>query len=338
MNITSREIRLASRPVGVPQPENFELAETTLPDLGPGEVRVKNTWMSVDPYMRARMIDRKSYIPPFQVGQPLDGHAVGVIEASNHDKFAEGDLVLSMLGWRERFNSNGDGLQKLETFGLPEQAFLGVAGMPGLTAWGGLLDIGQPKEGETVFVSGAAGAVGSLVCQIAKIKGCRVVGSAGSTEKCDWLKSVGVDEVINYKDHKTQGELIKAFRAAAPEGVDVYFENVGGDHLIAALEAMNNGGRIVVCGMISGYNDTEPKPGPWNLFHVIAKSLRIEGFVVTAFMDKTDQFTKDLGEWFMAGKIQTQETVEHGIENAPAAFLKLFSGENKGKMLVKLDG
>jgi len=335
MTTISREIRLASRPVGMPTAENFELVETNLPDIKDGEVLVKNTWMSVDPYMRGRMIDRKSYVPPFQLGKVLEGHAVGKVLQSKNDKFAEGDLVLSMLGWREAFVSNGEGLQKLDTFGLPEQAFLGVAGMPGLTAWGGLLQIGQPKEGETVFVSGAAGAVGSLVCQIAKIKGCRVVGSAGSQEKCDWLKSVGVDEVINYKEHKTQGDLIRALKAAAPEGVDVYFENVGGDHLVAALEAMNVNGRIVVCGMISGYNDTEPTPGPWNLFNVIGKSLRIEGFVVTKFLDQTPEFTKDLGEWFMAGKIQTQETVEDGIENAPSAFLKLFSGGNKGKMLVK---
>lgn len=336
MTTSSREIRLVSRPVGMPKPENFQLAETTLPAPGKDEVLVRNTWMSVDPYMRGRMMDRKSYIPPFQVGKALEGHAVGVVEVSNHDKFAKGDLVLSMLGWREAFVSDGEGLQKLETFGLPEQAFLGVAGMPGLTAWGGLLHIGQPKEGETVFVSGAAGAVGSLVCQIAKIKGCRVIGSAGSQEKCDWLTSIGVDEVINYKNHKTQDELIAALKTAAPEGVDVYFENVGGDHLVAALEAMNTNGRIVVCGMISVYNDTEAKPGPSNLAHIIGKSLRIEGFVVTAFMGQTAEFTKDLGGWFMEGKIQSQETVEDGIENAPTAFLKLFSGENMGKMLVKL--
>ncbi|VAV86679.1 Putative oxidoreductase YncB [hydrothermal vent metagenome] len=336
MTIKSREIRLASRPNGLPKPTDFELAETTLPEPGAGEVLVQNTWMSVDPYMRGRMIDRKSYVPPFQIGQPLEGHAVGKILASNNDNFTKGDLVLSMLGWREAFISNGEGLQKLDTFGLPPQAFLGVAGMPGLTAWGGLLEIGKPKSGETVFVSGAAGAVGSLVCQIAKIKGCRVVGSAGSQAKCDWLKSIGVDEVINYKEHPSQAELMAALKAAAPDGVDVYFENVGGDHLVAALEAMNMNGRIVVCGLISGYNDTEPQPGPWNLFNVIGKSLRIEGFVVTKFMDKTPAFIKDLGEWFAAGKIQSRETVEHGIENAPTAFLKLFSGGNEGKMLVKL--
>lgn len=336
MSTTSREIRLASRPVGMPTQDNFELAEVTLPDPGEGELLVRNNWMSVDPYMRGRMIDRKSYVPPFEVGKVLEGGAVGKVIASNNAAFAEGDIVLSMNGWRESYVSDGKGLQKLETFGLPEQAFLGVAGMPGLTAWGGLLKIGEPKEGETVFVSGAAGAVGSLVCQIAKIKGCKVVGSAGSPEKCEWLKSVGVDEVINYKEVDGQRGLIEALKNAAPKGVDVYFENVGGDHLVAALEVMNQGGRIVVCGMISGYNDTEPKPGPWNLFHIIAKSLRVQGFIVTQFQDNLPEFIQDLSQWYMAGKIQTQETVDEGIENAPGAFLKLFSGGNKGKMLVKL--
>lgn len=336
MSTTSREIHLASRPVGLPAAENFALAEVTLPDPGNGEILVRNNWMSVDPYMRGRMIDRKSYVPPFEVGKVLEGGAVGQVVKSNNPDFPEGSLVLSMNGWREYFLSDGKGLQKLETFGLPEQAFLGVAGMPGLTAWGGLLKIGEPKEGETVFVSGAAGAVGSLVCQIAKIKGCKVVGSAGSQEKCDWLKSVGVDEVINYKEVDGQRGLIEALHKAAPNGVDVYFENVGGDHLVAALEAMNQGGRIVVCGMISGYNDTEPKPGPWNLFHIIAKSLRVQGFIVTQFQENLPEFLQDLSQWYMAGKIQSQETVDEGIENAPGAFLKLFSGGNKGKMLVKL--
>lgn len=336
MSITSREIHLAIRPVGMPNLDNFEMATITLPDPGDGELLVQNRWMSVDPYMRGRMIDRKSYVPPFEVGKVLEGGAVGEVVQSNNPDFAKGDLVLSMNGWREFYLSDGNGLQKLQTFGLPEQAFLGVAGMPGLTAWGGLLKIGEPKEGETVFVSGAAGAVGSLVCQIAKIKGCTVVGSAGSDEKCEWLKSVGVDEVINYKKAGDQSGLIKALKKAAPQGVDVYFENVGGDHLVAGLEAMNQFGRIVVCGMISGYNDTEPKPGPWNLFHIIAKSLKIQGFIVTQFQDNLPEFLGDLSKWYAAGKIHTQETVDEGIENAPGAFLKLFSGGNKGKMLVKL--
>ncbi len=336
MTTTSREIQLASRPEGMPKPENFKLASVELPDPGAGEVLVKNLWMSVDPYMRGRMIDRKSYVPPFQIGKALEGHAVGKVVASNIPDFAEGDLVLSMNGWREAFVSDGKGLQKLETFGLPEQAFLGVAGMPGLTAYAGLLRILEPKEGETIFVSGAAGAVGSLVCQIAKIKGCTVVGSVGSKEKGDWLKSLGVDEVILYKEHPDQQSLIKALKSAAPKGVDMYFENVGGDHLVAALDAMRDFGRIAVCGMISGYNDTEPKPGPWNLFNIIGKRLKVQGFIVSDHQDMLGDFVRDLAEWVPAGKVQWQETVEEGIENAPAAFLKLFTGGNTGKMLVKL--
>ncbi|PHS22525.1 MAG: NADP-dependent oxidoreductase [Robiginitomaculum sp.] len=336
MTTTSREIQLASRPVGMPQPENFKLASVELPAPGDGEVLVNNLWMSVDPYMRGRMIDRKSYVPPFQIGKALEGHAVGKVETSNNPDFAKGDLVLSMNGWREAFVSDGKGLQKLETFGLPEQAFLGVAGMPGLTAYAGLLRILEPKEGETIFVSGAAGAVGSLVCQIAKIKGCTVVGSVGSKEKGEWLKSLGVDEIILYKDHPDQLSLMKALKTAAPKGVDMYFENVGGDHLVAALDAMRDFGRIAVCGMISGYNDTEPKPGPWNLFNIIGKRLKVQGFIVSDHQDMLGDFVSDLAQWVPAGKVQWQETVEDGIENAPTAFLKLFTGGNTGKMLVKL--
>jgi NADPH-dependent curcumin reductase CurA len=336
MTTTCREIHLASRPEGMPKPENFSVATVEVPAPGAGELLVKNLWMSVDPYMRGRMIDRKSYVPPFQIGKVLEGHAVGKVVSSNNDAFKAGDLVLSMNGWREAFVSDGKGLQKLETFGLPEQAFLGVAGMPGLTAYAGLLRILEPKEGETLFVSGAAGAVGSLVCQIAKIKGCRVIGSVGSKEKGEWLKSLGVDEIILYKDHPDQHSLMKALKAAAPKGVDMYFENVGGDHLVAALDAMRDFGRIAVCGMISGYNDTEPKPGPWNLFNIIGKRLKVQGFIVSDHQDMLGDFVSDLAQWVPSGKVQWQETVEEGIENAPTAFLKLFSGGNTGKMLVKL--
>jgi NADPH-dependent curcumin reductase CurA len=199
-----------------------------------------------------------------------------------------------------------------------------------------LLRILEPKEGETIFVSGAAGAVGSLVCQIAKIKGCTVVGSVGSKEKGEWLKSLGVDEIILYKDHADQHSLMKALKTAAPKGVDMYFENVGGDHLVAALDAMRDFGRIAVCGMISGYNDTEPKPGPWNLFNIIGKRLKVQGFIVSDHQDMLGDFVGDLAQWVPSGKVQWQETVEDDIENAPTAFLKLFSGGNTGKMLVKL--
>ncbi len=336
--ISTKEVRLASRPDGVPEKANFSIEDASAPDPGPGEIQVRNSWMSVDPYMRGRMVDRKSYVPPFQIGAVLDGGAVGEVVASNADGFAPGDTVLSMAGWREAYTAKPEAVmaQKIETFGLPPQTFLGVAGMPGLTAYAGLLRLGEPKEGETVFVSAAAGAVGSLVCQIAKIKGCRVVGSAGGPEKIAFLKEIGVDAAVDYKQHRGVGALTRALMEAAPDGVDVYFENVGGDHLAAALNVMNNKGRIPVCGMISVYNDAEPAPGPNNLPHIIAKRLRIEGFIVTDHFDLQSKFVADLAEWIGAGKIKWKETVFEGVEKAPDAFIGLFAGENLGKMLVKL--
>jgi len=332
--LQSKEIRLASRPAGMPSTDNFELAETEVPPPGEGEVRVRNLWMSVDPYMRARMIDDpKHYISAFQVGKPLEGGAVGALVASGAPDFAPGDHVQSMMGWREAFVAPGAALNKVDTRGLPLHAPLHVAGLTGLTAYYGLLKIGRPKEGETVFVSAAAGAVGSIVCQIAKIKGCRVVGSAGSDDKCGWLESRGVDATINYR--KTDN-LAKALREAAPDGVDVYFENVGGDHLVAALENMNEHGRIPVCGMISGYNAERPEPGPPNLFRIIQRKLLLQGFIISDHLDVYPEFIGDLAAWIQAGKIQWQETVMEGVERAPDAFLRLFTGEKTGKMLVKL--
>ena len=329
----SREVRLKSRPVGVPTPDNFEVATVTLAEPGAGEVQVRNTWMSVDPYMRGRMYDRASYVPPFQIGEALQGHAVGEVVASNDPGFAPGDIVGSMWGWREGFNTSAASLQKLPRIdGVPDQAFIGVLGMPGLTAYAGLLEVGQPKEGETVFVSGAAGAVGSLVVQIAKIKGCKVVATAGTDAKCDWLRSVGVDEAINYKN----GNLLAAVRAAAPKGIDVYFDNVGGEHLEVAIEVANVHGRLAECGMISAYNNTEAAPGPRNIMMVVGKQLRIQGFIVSSFERLRPQFLADMGGWISSGKIKWEETVENGIERAPHAFAGLFSGNNTGKMLVKL--
>jgi len=332
--LASKEIRLAGRPQGAPTADNFEVAETQVAAPGEGEVRVRNLWMSVDPYMRARMIDDpKHYISAFQMGKALEGGAIGVVVDSGDPNFAPGDHVQSMMGWREIFNAPGSALNKVDTQGLPLHAPLHIAGLTGLTAYYGLLKIGQPKEGETVFVSAAAGAVGSIVSQIAKIKGCRVVGTAGSDEKCEWLESRGVDKAINYK---TAGNLVKAVREAAPDGVDVYFENVGGDHLIAALENMNEHGRIPVCGMISGYNAEKPEPGPPNLFRIIQRKLLLQGFIVSDHFDVYPEFIRDLAGWIKDGKVQWQETVVEGIENAPDAFLRLFSGEKTGKMLVKL--
>lgn len=333
MPVMTREIRLKSRPVGLPAAENFELAETALPEPSQGEVLVRNLWMSVDPYMRGRMYDRPSYVPPFQLGQVLQGGAVGRIEQSHHPEFQPGDLVESMNGWREAFVSVGGAVQKLPNDAVPPQAYLGVLGMPGLTAYSGLARIGEPKVGETVFVSGAGGAVGATVCQIAKQRGCTVVASAGTDAKLAWLKSAGVDAVVNYK---TCGNLLEAVRAAAPKGVDVYFDNVGGDHLEVALELARPFARFVECGMISAYNDTKPKPGPSNIIYVVGKSIKMQGFIVMNYIDMRDQFRAEMSGWIRDGKMKWEETVETGIENAPKAFLGLFSGANSGKMLVKL--
>ena len=329
----AREIRLKSRPVGLPEAANFELAEVTLGKPGAGEVLVRNTWMSVDPYMRGRMYDRPSYVPPFELGQALQGGAVGEVVESGDPNFKAGDLVESMLGWRDGFVAHGGMLTKVSKEGVPPQAYLNVLGMPGMTAYTGFHRIGEPKAGDTVFVSGAAGAVGASVVQIAKLRGCTVIASAGTDKKLEWLKSVGADQVINYK---TCGNLTKALQAAAPKGIDIYFDNVGGDHLEAAMEVARPWARFIECGMISVYNDTEAKPGPRNMTYIVGKRLKLQGFIVFDFLDMRDQFRTDVSAWVREGRIKWEETVENGIENAPKAFLALFSGANTGKMLVKL--
>ena len=329
----SREIRLKSRPVGTPTAAAFDLASVEVPAPGPGEVQVRNLWMSVDPYMRGRMYDRPSYVPPFQIGEALQGGAIGEVTASNDPALKPGDIVSTMFGWREVFNAPAAALQKIDTHGLPPQAFLGVAGMPGLTAYVGLLKIAALKPGDVVFVSAAAGAVGSVVCQIAKIKGCTVIGSAGGDDKAAFLREIGVDHVIDYK--KTP-DLTKALAEAAPRGIDVYFENVGGAHLEAALNAARPFARFALCGMISQYNETGKPEGPSNIIQAVGKSLRLEGFIVSNHFDMMPAFVKDMSGWIAEGKVKWRETVDVGVENAPAAFIKLFNGENLGKMLVKL--
>jgi hypothetical protein len=330
----SREIRLKSRPVGLPGPEHFELASVTLPAPGPGEVLVRNRFMSVDPYMRGRMYDRPSYVPPFQVGHPLEGGAVGEVVQSNDPSLSPGDLVLSMLGWREAFVAPASALTRLQAIpGVPDQAFLGILGMPGLTAWAGLTQIGEPKAGETLFVSGGAGAVGSAVAQIGKNLGLTVVATAGSDEKCAWLKSVGVDHAINYR---TCGSLLDAVRAAAPKGIDIYFDNVGGEHLEVAIECARPFARLIECGMISQYNATEPPAGPRNIIMVVGKSIKMQGFIVTQFAHLQPQFLAQVGGWIAEGRLKWEETVKEGVASAPEAFAGLFSGANMGKMLVRL--
>ncbi|MEM7115487.1 MAG: NADP-dependent oxidoreductase [Chloroflexota bacterium] len=331
---TSREIHLKSRPVGMPIADNFELVTVPRPEAGEGEILIRNHYMSVDPYMRGRMVDRKSYTPPFQLGAVMDGGCVGEVVESNNPAFAVGSFVLGQTGWREHFVSNGKGLMPIDPNVAPIQSYLGAMGMPGWTAYFGLLDIGNPQAGETVFVSAAAGAVGSVVCQIAKIKGCRVVGSVGSQTKADWLvNELGIDAAFNYKE---ADNLTAVLRQHCPDGIDVYFENVGGAHLEAALNVMNVNGRMPVCGMISQYNNTRMEPGPGNLTNIIGKRLLLKGFIVTDYMRQLPQFFADMGPWAASGQMKWRETIVEGLENAPEAFIGLFTGENLGKMLVKL--
>jgi NADPH-dependent curcumin reductase CurA len=332
-NQKNHEIRLKSRPVGVPTPDNFEVAETPVPTPASGQILVRNSYISVDPYMRGRMIDRKSYAPPFKLGEALQGHAVGQVVASNgNDKLKVGDFVQSMNGWREWYVSGGADVQKFEP-AVAIQSYLGALGMPGMTAYAGLLRIGALKDGERVFVSAASGAVGSVVCQIAKAKGCYVVGSVGSDEKAQYLKSLGVDQTINYK---SSGDLNAAVAKAFPEGIDVYFENVGGVHLEAALNNMRPNGRVALCGMIDMYNATEPPPGPRNLAMAIGLGLTLRGFIVSNHYDMLADFHRDMAKWAKEGKMKWRETVVDGVENAPKAFIGLFKGDNLGKMVVRV--
>jgi NADPH-dependent curcumin reductase CurA len=331
--VSSREIRLKSRPSGVLGPEHFELATVDVPAPRDGDVQVRNLWMSVDPYMRPRMNDVKSYVPPFEVGKPLDGAAVGEVIASADPAFAPGDLVQNGLGWREVFNAPARVLRKLDARGLPPQVFLGVAGVPGFTAYIGLLKIAALKEGDVVFVSAAAGAVGQVACQIAKAKGHKVIGSAGGAEKVAWLKEIGVDEVIDYK---AESSIRQALTRAAPDGIDVYFDNVGGAHLEAALAMSRNFGRFALCGAISEYNTAERGGGVRNLVIAVQRRLRLQGYIILDHYEELPQFMRDMREWIATGRMKWKETVETGIENAPAALMKLFTGANLGKMLVKL--
>jgi len=333
-NMTSKEIQLAARPVGTPKDSDFQVAQVPVSSPGAGEFLVQNLWMSVDPYMRGRMMDRESYVPPFQIGETLQGGAIGKVLESNNENFAVGDYVNSMNGWREFYVSDGQMVNKIDPSVGPIEANLGTLGMPGITAYAGLFSIAELKDGESVFISAAAGAVGAVACQLAKAHGCYVVGSAGSDEKCKWLEEVaGIDRAINYK---TCGDLDTAVRDAFPKGIDVYFENVGGAHLEAAINYMNPFGRAAFCGMIEQYNDEKPRPGPSNLIQIVGKSLKIQGFIVSNHLDVIPDFFAEMGKLISSGKMKSEQTVENGIENAPRAFLKLFTGENFGKMLVKI--
>ena len=330
---TSREWRLVARPHGEPQPSDFELAEVPVPAPGEGEVVVRNLFLSVDPYMRGRMNDVKSYVPPFALGQALEGGAVGEVVASTVGTHAVGDLVLHMSGWREVAVGPADAFSVRPRSEVSPSAHLGVLGMPGLTAYAGLLDVAGFQSGETVFVSGAAGAVGSLVGQLAKARGGRVVGSAGSPEKVRWLtEELGFDAAFDYK----AGPVAEQLRDAAPDGIDVYFDNVGGEHLEAAIGSLKVHGRAAICGMISQYNATTPPAAPRNLAQVVAKRLRIQGFLVSDHGHLRRQFLDEVTPMLLDGRIRAQETVVDGIESMVEAFRGLLSGSNTGKMVVRL--
>jgi hypothetical protein len=294
-------------------------------------VRVRNAWLSVDPYMRGRMNDVKSYVPPFQVGEPLEGGAVGKVVESRSPHFKEGDTVFHMLGWREEAVAPAEKLNKVPALGVPDQQWLGNLGLTGATAYFGLLRVAEAKQGDIVFVSAAAGAVGSAVVQIAKAKGMAVIGSAGGAAKCDWVRGLGADAAVDYK----AGPVAKGLMGAAPKGIDVYFDNVGGEHLDAAFAAARNNARFAICGMIDAYNSAEPQAFRY-IMRMISARIRMSGFIYTDYLSEMGDFYRDMGGWVASGQVRSLETVREGIEATPKAFLDLFSGANTGKMLVRL--
>jgi len=327
----ARAWHLKSRPSGMPTADNFELKDIALPEIGEGMMRVRNHWLSVDPYMRGRMNDVKSYVPAFQVGEPMEGGAIGEVIESRAEGFSPGDLIQHMAGWRDEAIVDARTAQKLPNLGASPEQFLGVLGVTGITAYFGLHDAASAKQGDIVFVSAAAGAVGSVVVQVAKAKGMTVIGSAGGPDKCDFVRSLGADHVIDYK----AGPVLKALAAAAPEGIDVYFDNVGGDHLDAALAIARNNARFAICGMIEGYNTGQPTSLRF-IMRVIAARIRLKGFIVFDYFPRMAEFYAEMGPWVANGTVKSRETVVEGLENTPDAFLGLFKGENTGKMLVKL--
>jgi NADPH-dependent curcumin reductase CurA len=330
--VKGREIRLASRPKGWPTAENFAHVDVAVPAPGDGDVVVRNRFMSVDPYMRGRMNDAKSYVPPFQIGQPLEGGAIGEVIESRAAEFTPGDMVQSMRGWRDYFVAPARELRAVDASVQPLSAHLGVLGMPGLTAWVGL-KLAEVKAGDVVFISGAAGAVGSVAGQLAKRRGCTVIGSAGSAEKVAILtRDLGFDTAFNYRED----EVRKLLGAAAPDGIDVYFDNVGGDHLEAAIGAMRLNGRIAACGSIARYNDEAPQPGPKNLFMIVTKRLTIRGFIVSDWVAERKPFFTEVAPLVADGSIKVLETVVDGLDQAPQAFISMLRGGNVGKMVVRV--
>ena len=335
MSKTYQRIVLASRPQGAVTPDNFRLETADIPELQDGQVLVRNHFLSLDPYMRGRMNDSKSYAQPQPLDEVMIGGTVGVVEASKNPSFAVGDAVVGMFGWQEVGVSDGRGIQKVDTRHIPLSAYLGSVGMPGVTAWYGLNKIMHPKPGQTVAVSAASGAVGSVVGQLAKLKGCRAVGFAGGKDKCDYVvNELGFDACIDYKAAKDPKELYKMLKEATPDGIDSYFENVGGAILDAVLSRMNAFGRIAMCGMIAGY-DGQPLPLQ-NPQLILVSRLTIEGFIVSEHMDVWPEALRELGGFVAQGKLKFRESVAQGLASAPEAFMGLLKGKNFGKQLVKL--
>ena len=329
-NIMSREIQLVSRPKGMPTADNFTIAQTEIKPLQDGQILVRNLYLSVDPYMRGRMNEGKSYVPPFELGKALEGGAVGEVIESRAPEFKPGDVVTSNFGWREYFTAAPKALHPVSSEIQPLSVYLGALGMTGMTAWVGL-NLVEVKAGDVIFISGAAGAVGNVAGQLAKLRGCQVIGSAGSAEKVKFLKECGFDRAFNYNS----GPVLEQLNQAASDGIDVYFDNVGGETLEAALSALRVHGRIIACGAISGYN--KPQPGPNNLFNMIGKRLTMKGLLVRDWLDRQGEFEQEVGGYFQAGKLKNQETVVVGIDQAVSAFIGLFEGKNIGKMVVKLE-
>jgi NADPH-dependent curcumin reductase CurA len=328
----SREIRLVSRPSGIPTAANFKQAQIELPQLPDQQVLVRNHFMSVDPYMRGRMNEGKSYVPPFELGKALEGGGVGEVVESRAKEFKPGDTVTSKFGWREYFMAPSKELHPVSREVPSLSIYLGALGMTGMTAWVGL-NLVEVKAGDVIFISGAAGAVGNMAGQLAKLRGCKVIGSAGSPEKVNFLRDeCGFDFAFNYKTGPTREQLTRE----VPGGIDVYYDNVGGESLEAALASLRVNGRIIACGGIASYNEAKPQPGPANLFTITTKRLTMKGMIVGDWLHRQDEFEKEVGGYFRAGKIKNHETVVAGIDQAVGAFLGLFEGKNRGKMVVKL--
>jgi NADPH-dependent curcumin reductase len=332
MNVVNHQFRLAARPVGLPKPSDWEHTEEPVPEPGDGEVLVRIQYIGLEPAMRGWMNEGRSYIPPVGIGEVMRGFAAGEVVASNYEGLSVGDHVSGVLGVQEYAVVNGKAVQKVDTQLAPLETYLGTLGMPGMTAYFGLMDIGRPVAGETVVVSGAGGAVGGVVGQIAKLKGCRVVGIAGGVEKCEYVTELGFDAAVDYKSD----DLMKALAEQCPKGIDVYFDNVGGEILDAALALLARNARVVLCGAISQYNATNGMRGPSNYMSLLINHASMTGFVFSDYLDRIPEAVTALGGWVASGELSSREDIAEGFENFPDTLLRLFRGENTGKLVLKV--